>query len=83
MTVGELIAQLHQYDSSRIVIMSGDGEGNDFSPLADLTPCAYQAETTWSGTAGPEALTDEMREQGYTEEDIVDGKPALCLYPVN
>jgi hypothetical protein len=82
-TVLELIEKLKECDPKRIVIMSADSEGNNFSPLADMEECAYRAETTWYGESGPEKLTPELEERGFTEEDIIDGEPALCLWPVN
>ena len=87
MTVDELRAQLEGVDGSRIVVMSSDGEGNSFSPLADLDDeSVYVAEYTWSGDIRYPILTDELRQHGYTEEDVYTGDdavPALVLWPVN
>lgn len=84
MTVKELIEKLQTEDPDRLVICQKDPEGNGFSPLEDWWTGAYRADTTWSGDAGSEVLTDELLEQGYTEEDIItDGVPALMLVPVN
>lgn len=84
MTVEELIEELKQLDPKRIVVMSSDGEGNNHSPLSDLHLCAYRPDSTYSGEIGPEKMTPELKEQGYTDEDIIDdGQPAVCLYPVN
>lgn len=84
MTVGELIAKLKEIDPNRIVIMAKDAEGNGYSPLSDFWIGAYRAETTWMGDVGSEELTEEMRQSGYTEEDVIrDGQPAIILSPVN
>lgn len=85
MKVRELIAQLEAMDGERIVILQKDGEGNGYSPLAgvDGTNVAYAAATTWSGECGLEQLTDKARADGYGHADVVDGPPAVCLYPVN
>lgn len=84
MTVKELIEQLQKIENKdRIVIMSKDAEGNDYSPLYDLSEKSYKAETTWYGEVSPEFLTDEMKDEGWTDEDIKGGEPALVLGPVN
>ncbi len=84
MIVSELIAELQKHDGNRIVVMASDGEGNTYSPLCSLGTCAYQAETTWSGEVGLEALTPEDESAGYDEDDVLDdGVAALCLTPVN
>lgn len=84
MTVAELIAELQKLPADALVIIQKDAEGNAHSPLAGLWDGAYVAHTTWSGEMGLWELTDEDREQGYTEEDVVDdGVRAVALYPVN
>ena len=84
MTVRKLIKELGKLDPKRIVVMSRDAEGNGFSPLADVATGAYTPDTTWSGEVHLEELTDELREQGYTEEDVrEDGQKAVVLWPTN
>lgn len=89
MTVNELIATLVQLQAeghgANIVVIAKDGEGNNYSPLADVDEShVYMADSTWSGDIGYAALTDELREMGYTDDDVMaDGKPALILWPVN
>lgn len=84
MTVKDLIELLQQEDPARLVISQKDAEGNHHSPLSMLWTGAYLAETTWYGEAGLEALTDEDRKAGYTDEDVIkDGVPALFLVPIN
>lgn len=84
MTVKELIAKLQQVEPDRIVILQKDSEGNGYSPLSGIDDNAvYQPETTWRGEVKMQELTDELRRQGYSEEDTGDGQPCLVLYPVN
>jgi predicted RNA-binding protein with PUA domain len=84
MTVRELIEALKAIpNQDRIVVMSKDGEGNGFSPLADIGEESYAAESTWHGTTGIEALTPELEERGFSEEDVVKGEPCLTLWPTN
>lgn len=82
MTVSELIEELQQIeDKSRTVVMAKDAEGNGYSPLSSFWVGAYRAETTWYGDVGFESV--EQLEDGYTEEDVIDGEPAVILCPVN
>ena len=83
MKVRELIEMLQREDPDRIVIMAKDSEGNSYSPLSSAWTGAYAAETTWYGDVGLEVLTDEDRADGFDDEDILDGEPALILCPVN
>jgi len=83
MTVKELIEKLQKEDPDRIVIMSKDSEGNSYSPLSNFWIGAYAPTTTWYGEAGLEGLTEEDKEAGYGEEDVMDGEKALILWPVN
>jgi len=71
MTVKELIKELEKIENKdRVVVMSKDGEGNSYSPLADFWEGAYEAETTYSGSAWLDKLTPEDMVGGYTEEDV-------------
>lgn len=83
MTVKELKELLNIHDDNRIVIMSKDAEGNSYSPLCHAYEGSYLATSTWAGEAGLESLTEEDIRLGYTEEDILDGVPALILKPIN
>lgn len=89
MKVKELIIKLQMLESlgggERVVIMAQDGEGNSFSPLADMEDnAAYRADSTWSGEVGLEVLDEKHRASGFTEEDLVlDGEPALVFWPTN
>jgi len=83
MKVKDLIKKLQKEDQDRIVVMSRDAEGNGFSPLDEISTCAYGAETTWYGEVGFEELTEEDIEAGYDEDDVIEGEPALILRPIN
>jgi hypothetical protein len=79
MKVRELIEKLQQEDPERLVIVSSDEEGNSMNPLQEIATAAYSKEDR---EIGLETLTDEDKEQGYGEEDVIeDGIPALVLYP--
>jgi hypothetical protein len=83
MTVKELIELLSKENPERIVVMAKDAEGNGYSPLSSFWVGAYKAETTWYGSVGFESMTPELRQQGYSDEDVCDGQPAIILSPVN
>lgn len=84
MTVKELIELLQKEDPERLVVMSKDSEGNGFSPLNDIGPGAYRAESTWSGEVGLEKLTPALKKKGFGPEDVIhDGQKALVLWPTN
>ena len=88
MTVQELINQLQQCNPNYLVVMSKDEEGNGFSPLADVVGDnnVYVPECTWSGELRLHHLTDELRAQSYSDEDVYDGDDgvrAVVLWPIN
>jgi hypothetical protein len=79
MKVSELIEYLQQLDPDRIVVMARDSEGNGFNEMNHLYTCTYGDGGTFI-----EALTPELEEQGYSEEDVYqgdDGQPAVSLWP--
>lgn len=69
------------------VILSGDGEGNKFSPLAvDFSVGYYEPDSTWSGEfLDQAALSDPGYE--FTPDDVAAIKAnnvkAVVLWPVN
>lgn len=50
MTVAALIKVLQKADPKAIAILSSDSEGNSHSPVAAVSTCLYEAETTWCGS---------------------------------
>lgn len=88
MKVRELLQQLMGQDPEREVVMSSDSEGNSYSPLSSISTASYVPDSTWSGEVHLEELDDELRKQGYSEEDVrkpgEDGAvAALVLVPTN
>lgn len=83
MTVSDLIKLLETEDPARLVVMSKDGEGNNFSPFHGHSVGVYKADSTWSGEIGIEKITPALEKQGYSEEDVVEGERALVLWPTN
>lgn len=84
MKVKDLIKELSALDPNALVILQKDSEGNGFSPLEGVDENAlYDAENSWSGDVGFEVLTDELRKQGYSDEDLGKGERAVVLFPIN
>lgn len=83
MKIKDLIELLKGFDPDTIVVMSQDEEGNGYSPLANISTGNYSANNSWSGEVGLPELTDKLRDEGYGEEDIVNGVPCIVLWPTN
>ena len=87
MKVHRLIKMLEFLDKEAEVIMSSDGEGNSYSPVADVsTDYIYVPDSTWSGEIHIKCLTGETLGHGYSEEDLYvgdDATPCVVLYPTN
>lgn len=88
MRVSDLIEALQKEDPLAWVVMSSDGEGNSYSPLASIEEGAYREESTYSGEFGLSALTPDLEKQGYGEDDVfeIDGDTvhkAVALWPTN
>ena len=85
MTIKQLILKLQlEENQDRIVVCQSDPEGNDYAPLEDYWTGAikYSRENKHDMQVGAEKLTPELKNAGYTKEDVVkNGKPALFLVP--
>jgi hypothetical protein len=79
MTLTELHSQLSELISQghggRLVIVSRDPEGNGFLPLEDVALSRYDRVEQDSGIND---LTPELERQGFTEEDLLEGRN-VCL----
>lgn len=76
MKVKALIELLSELNPEHEVVLSGDGEGNSYSPLADHGVGRYTPESTWSGEFSSEGDPDE----GYCTKKEVN---AVVLWPTN
>jgi len=66
---------------SRVVVLASDAEGNSFKKLADdgVEHAGFDPDTEEVCLL---ALDDELREAGFTADDIVkDALAAVVLYP--
>jgi len=78
MTVKELIKKLQEYDPDRIVVLSSDSEGNHYDTAYSIGTGSFNEEDNQFGL---EELTEEDKKAGYCEEDVIEGVPALCIWP--
>lgn len=67
MKVADLKILLARYPDNFEVILSADGEGNNFSPLAEVVGGKYEETNTWSGDFDP-------------DDAAVN---SICLWPTN
>ena len=79
MTKNELIDKLLHINGNPLVILATDSEGNSFTDLVDVGLAAYDKD---SNRIGLFELTDEWKEFGFTDEDVLsDGEPVIVLWP--
>lgn len=85
MTVGELRQFLNSYPDELQVIISTDGEGNNYSPLAGADEALYVAETSWYGEVYMTNAQVDGAPNYYTDEDRApeDAVGVILLWPVN
>lgn len=78
---------IENMDDDRVVILSSDGEGNNFSPLSSEILIGiyepYSPDLIYRGEVGIEELTQEFKDIGYDEDDILEGERCLTLFPIN
>jgi hypothetical protein len=78
MNKNELIKRLEQIEGNPIIVLSRNAEGNGFNELSDIELSSYDHSTREIGLI---ELTDELREEGYSEEDVLEGEKAIILWP--
>jgi hypothetical protein len=81
MTVAQLKKLLVQFPDDLKVILSKDGEGNEFSPFDGHSIGYYFKESSYSGTFIYEEDLAEAEEEFGLEVD--EGEKVICLWPVN
>lgn len=86
MQVRDLIKALEKLDQDALLVVSCDGEGNNYSPLCDdFGISRYKADTTYSGELV--SLSDFNDDPDYYDNDLEEylrgSVPAIVLYPIN
>lgn len=78
MTVKQLMEILNNCNPESEVVISSDGEGNSYSPLADYNDELYYfPESTWSG----ECLSKE--DLDYKDREYSEADRCVVLWPTN
>lgn len=78
MTVRRLKEYLKDVEDHLIVVLSRDAEGNGYCELGQICDNNVFHESE----IGLRKLTPELKQQGYTEDDVkTEGKAALVLWP--
>jgi hypothetical protein len=80
MKVRELIAELYKCNLDDLVVVSRDDRA---TPLDGISEELYEAWSRWAGEVGIKELTPDLREQGYTEEDLGHGEDCVVLWPTH
>lgn len=62
------------------VVLSKDGEGNDFSPLVGYEEGLYDPDSTWSGRF---YALDILGDDDYDQPESDGTKTAIVLWPTN
>lgn len=79
MTVGDLIAKLHEYPEHFNVVMSKDEEGNSFRALHEIQHGVWSA---WSGESDYGDFAVRIRDGDNTERELALGESdTICLWP--
>jgi hypothetical protein len=78
MNKSELIKLLNDIEGDPIIVLSRDAEGNGFNKLSDIELSSYDHSTREIGLI---ELTDDLRKEGYSEEDVLEGERAVVLWP--
>lgn len=77
MKVSELIEALQELPADDLVVMSIDPEGNGFRMLWQI-----QDNSTFNDNeTGIKELTEEDIQDGYCEDDVMEGQSCIVLWP--
>lgn len=86
MKVKDLIKELSKFDGELTIVMSSDSEGNNYSPLDDISIGYYMKESPYSGEMYYfNELTEELRKEGYSEDDLapINAEKVVIFHPIN
>lgn len=85
MKVKELVAFLGSVDQNSEVILSGDAEGNNLSPLAEPSIGIYEPETTWYGNFFDVnwSAEDACMDEDEWQEKLDTSDRCVVLWPIN
>lgn len=78
MNVKELKELLKDVPDNYLVVASRDPEGNGFQIVYDVNT---ENQVYDDGEIGFKKLTPELKEQGYTKDDLCKGKNCIVIWP--
>ena len=82
MNCKDLIKILEKQPPETLVVISSDSEGNRYSILDGVdSEAACKKDYNGELEIGVRELTPELKQQGYSSEDVVKGKKCVILYP--
>ena len=76
MKVSQLMDILENCNPDAEVIMAGDPEGNYYGSVSGVDEDLYFNE---EGEVGFNSITPELRERGFSDEDLIVGKECVVL----
>jgi len=79
MKVSELITKLQELNQDDSVYMAIDPEGNGYALLNDIGDNNVYSEL--HETIGIKALTKQLQDEGFCEDDIYEGESCIVLWP--
>jgi hypothetical protein len=79
MKIKELIANLQKLDPNCDVVLSSDNEGNSYRLLSTISDNSTYTRDAHIIEVGLGKLTPSLQKMGYTQEDVLDGKPCIIL----
>ena len=81
MKVKELKEILSKCNDNDDVIIASDSEGNNFYALHDVdtSDCSW-CEKEGEIILGLRKITPELENQGYTDEDVIDGEYCVVFW---
>jgi hypothetical protein len=84
MTTTELIKELQEADPAgdREVVLQIDPEGNGYHLVRGADGnAAFRSNDGYNVEVGRQEITDELKDLGFTEEDLGNGLPCVVIFP--
>lgn len=79
MKVKQLIKRLQRLNPNDDVVLSSDDEGNSYRLLNSICDNSTYTKDGYNIEVGLGKLTPELKEGGYTEEDVLAGNKCIIL----
>ena len=80
MKVRELIAELYKCEQDDLVVIGHSGSGNSRS-IYRVEEMCFESEPPIDMCLKLRELTEDLVQQGYSEEDVGKGKNCVVIWP--